>query len=116
MSSRKPAYCLHKPTGRAYVRLVRDGKRETIYLGLHGTRESRDRYDELISEWLVDRDVDSITITVGELSLRFDEWARTYYQHRDGTPTGTDRNIREAMRFVNRLFADIRARDFGERT
>ncbi len=43
-----PGYRLHKPSGQAYVRI--NGKFH--YLGLHGSSESRDRYDELIADWL----------------------------------------------------------------
>ena len=37
--SDKPAYCLNKPSARAFVKI--DGPR--FYLGTHGTPESRDR-------------------------------------------------------------------------
>ena len=43
-----PSYRLHKPTKQALVTL--DGRE--IYLGLHGTSASRERYDQLIAEWL----------------------------------------------------------------
>ena len=46
-AKRKPAYGLHKPSGQARVRI--DG--EDHYLGVYGTPESRDRYDDLIAEW-----------------------------------------------------------------
>ena len=46
-TKRKPSYLLHKPTGQARVRI--DGK--DIYLGEYGTPESRDRYDDLMTEW-----------------------------------------------------------------
>lgn len=105
----QPAYTFHKPTGQARVRI--DGKDH--YLGLHGSPESRDRYDELIRNWQLRQSVDVCTITLGELSLRFDEWARRYYRHPDGTPTGTDRNVRDAMKYVNQLYANVRVRDFG---
>jgi hypothetical protein len=38
--AREPGYCLHKPSGKAYVNLV--GK--VHYLGVHGTDESKERY------------------------------------------------------------------------
>ncbi|MDX1930274.1 MAG: hypothetical protein SFV81_27360 [Pirellulaceae bacterium] len=47
----EPGYCLHKPTGRAYVNLV--GK--VVYLGLHGTEESKRKYEQVNAEWLVNR-------------------------------------------------------------
>ena len=49
--AREPGYCLHRPTGQAYVNL--GGK--VIYLGEHGTDESRERYNRVKAEWLVNR-------------------------------------------------------------
>ena len=43
-----PKYCLHKPSGRAYVRI--GGK--TYYLGKHGSETSRHEYDRIISEFI----------------------------------------------------------------
>ena len=43
---RRPAYQLHKATGQAKVRI--DGR--DFYLGLYGSPESRERYDELVAE------------------------------------------------------------------
>ena len=45
---RQPKYCLHKPTGQAYVRL--GGK--VIYLGKHDTPESLAAYDRWVAAWL----------------------------------------------------------------
>jgi hypothetical protein len=47
-SPRIPSYRCHKPTGLAVVWL--DGR--DIYLGDHGTPESRERYRHVIAEWL----------------------------------------------------------------
>ncbi len=47
----EPGYCKHKSTGQAYVNL--GGK--AIYLGTHGTEESKERYNRLKAEWLVNR-------------------------------------------------------------
>jgi len=43
-----PKYCLHKSTGRAFVRI--DGK--TYYLGKHGSTASRLEYDRIIAEFI----------------------------------------------------------------
>jgi hypothetical protein len=67
---------LHRPTGQARVRI--DG--HDSYLGPHGSRESRDRYDELVSEWLASNDDRTrFALTIDELSLLFLEHAKTYY-------------------------------------
>ncbi len=47
-TKRKPAYLLHQATGQARVRI----DRKDHYLGVFGSQESRDRYDDLIAEWL----------------------------------------------------------------
>ena len=46
-SKRHPAYCLHKASGQAVVRI--DGKNH--YLDKHGSPESRARYNQLIATW-----------------------------------------------------------------
>ena len=47
MPVRTPSYRLHKPTGQAVVTL--DGR--DLYLGRHGSPESRTEYDRLVTEW-----------------------------------------------------------------
>ena len=42
---RKPRYCLHKATGRAYVRI--DGKQ--VYLGRFGSPESKRKYVQFLN-------------------------------------------------------------------
>lgn len=46
--SLKPAYCVDKVTGRAFVRIAR----YKTYLGVPGSQESLDRYDRVIGEWI----------------------------------------------------------------
>ena len=46
--SRIPGYLFHKASGQAIV--VLNGRMS--YLGEHGSEESRQEYDRLISEWL----------------------------------------------------------------
>lgn len=48
-----PSYCLHKPSGRAYVTLPDPvtGKRRVEYLGDHGTIESHQEYARVIKAW-----------------------------------------------------------------
>ena len=44
--SRVPAYCLHKPSGRAYVRI----RGKVIYVGEYGSADSKQEYGRLIAE------------------------------------------------------------------
>lgn len=89
---RKPSYLLHKPTGQARVRV--DGRDH--YLGEYGSPASRDRYDDLLSEWLSRRgDVRRYTLTVDELALLYLDHARRYYRKND-EPTSEVNSIRLA--------------------
>jgi hypothetical protein len=50
--STPPSYRLHKPSGKAVVTLP-DGRggRKDVYLGLHGSPESRREYERIVIEW-----------------------------------------------------------------
>lgn len=68
-----PAYCQHKPTGQAFVRLSVDGKRKTVYLGTYNSRESLERYDQVVGDWLARRPAPATTTgpLVRDLAERF---------------------------------------------
>ena len=92
---------LHKPTGQARVRI--DGK--DVYLGPYGSPESRDRYDEIITEWFARQgEISACTLTIDDLCLMFLDFAQGYYRRKDGTPTGTVGNVRSALRYLVQLF------------
>ena len=78
--AREPGYCHHKPTGQAYVRL--SGK--VYYLGAYGSPESKDRYNRLKAEWLVNRHVGVFARPAGpslaEACLAYLDHAETYYR------------------------------------
>ena len=44
-----PKYCLHKPSGRAYVRI----RGKVVYIGAYGSAESQQEYGRLIAEFAV---------------------------------------------------------------
>lgn len=48
-SPRIPKYRLHRPSGQAVPRF----NGVDCYLGKHGSQESRDEYDRLLSEWVI---------------------------------------------------------------
>ena len=86
-----PKYCLHKPSGRAYIR-IRDHVR---YIGKHGTPESLEAYGRIIAELATQAEssigVQSISvdgITVVELADAYWQFCQGYYRKTDGTPSG----------------------------
>ena len=108
---RKPTYLLHKPTGQARVRV--GGK--DVYLGAHGSPESRARYDELVSDWFTrNGDARAFTLTVDEFCLLYLEHARQHYR-KGGNVTSEYGGVRQALRYLVKLCGSSRAREFGPR-
>ena len=78
--AREPGYCLHKPTGQAYVNL--GGK--VVYLGQHGAEEFRRKYETVKAEWLVNRhsaefSPNSTGPTMADICLAYLDHAKKYY-------------------------------------
>jgi integrase len=112
MPERIPKYRLHRPSGQAVVTV---GGRD-VYLGKHGSRESRDEYDRVVGEWLASRPARRAARphdrSVGGLLRAYLAWADGYYR-KDGRPTSEPGNIRAALRPLRRLYGVTPARDFG---
>ena len=111
-----PSYCLHRPSGKAVVRL--NGRDH--YLGPHDTEESRQAYDRVIAEWLASgRRVEHThevavqpTLSVNEVLLAFVEFAERYY--RDGDQVSKEVvNFKLALRPVKQLYGHTSADQFG---
>lgn len=114
---RIPKYRLHKPSGLAAVRL--NGR--DVYLGQHGTAESRAQYDAVIADWLAGRRgaIPGLAprsgrndSTISELVLAFLAHAETYYI-KNGTQTGEVDCLRFSMRPIVELHGRTRVGDFG---
>jgi integrase len=122
MSSRKsvPTYRRHKKSGQAIVTLPDGfGNRKDFYLGPYGSAGSRREYSRLIEEWEscgqrlpAAGEPHKFDLTVNELILAYWKWAQARYV-KDGKPTSEQDSIRQAMRFVRKLYGDTRAREFG---
>jgi integrase len=112
MSRRTPSYCLHKASGQAVVRI--EGR--DCYLGKFGTPQSHAEYDRLVGEWLANgrrlNTPDVAGPSVNEVMLAYVRHVETYYV-KDGRPTSEVGTIKQALRFVKRLYGDTPARDFG---
>ena len=107
--ARELGYCLHKPTGQAYVRF--NGKLH--YLGEYGTEESKERYNRLKAEWLVSRHTGRFTTksgpTVADFCLAYLDHAEGYYGARSSELV----NLKLAIRPMSKLYATAQASDFG---
>lgn len=96
----RPAYLLHKPSGKARVRI--DGK--DYYLGEHGSPESWQAYYQLLADRCgtvapaIEAKSGGKRITVGELALAFVQWAKDYY----GPKSSQIYCIRSALRPLER--------------
>ncbi len=109
-----PKYCLHKPSGRAYVRI----RGKVIYLGEYDSPESTGEYGRLIAEFAAHRGASSGPIgksggiTVVEVIAPFLDHAAAYYR-KDGKPTDHIKSIRPAMRILRELYGHTPSADFG---
>ena len=113
MSTRIPKYRCHKGSGQAIVQI--NGKR--IYLGKHGSAKSKERYRQLIAEFLskgrvaTDSEASS-SPTINELILAYFKFAKTYYV-KNGRPTDELGGIRAVMKVLRRMYGHSVATEFG---
>jgi len=120
MSVRIPKYRLHKGSGQALVQI--NGER--IYLGKHGTEQSREKYRRIVAEslgktkhspsWPPRNDQNGAVLLVGGLILEFWRFAEEYYQ-RDGKPTSELGCLRDALKPLRDLYGRTAAAKFGPR-
>jgi integrase len=113
-STRPPSYRKHKASGQAVVTI----DRKDHYLGVHGTPESRLRYERLISAWMQGEPVpsreseSSNDITVAEVCVQYLRWAEGYYV-KDGQPTSEIHNVKHAIKALRESYASLPAREFS---
>jgi integrase len=117
LANRLPQVRLHKPSGQARVRI--DGRE--IYLGKFGSAEAKERYDQVVAEWLANQRrlparpaaEESQGTTVGEVLIAFWSHAIVHYRDPDGSQTGEARNYRDAVRPLRQLYNRLPAAKFG---
>jgi integrase len=117
LTRKLPSLCYHKASGQAVVTL---GGRD-IYLGLWGSPASRVEYERVIGEWLVSRQAPqkapeskaSADPTIFEILAAFWKHAEQHYRDAGGQPTDEQKNIKDAVRPVKRLYGKTSAKAFG---
>ncbi len=129
-AKKPPSYLLHKPSGRARVRL--NGR--DIYLGAYGTPESREAYHRLVAAWERngrESPPQNADLTVRELSLRADQQSRgggdlsvnelvlAYVRHaelyyrKNARQTHEVQTVKAAMKRLTAVYGLAPAVDFG---
>jgi integrase len=117
--SDRPAYLLHKQSGRA--RVVIDGKQKLLP-GLYDSPESRAAYDVLVGTWLTNGRALPVVAeaptgpTVAMIALAFWKHASTFYVDAQGQPTGEAVNFKYALRPLRRLYGATPAAAFGPKS
>ncbi|MEM9702665.1 MAG: recombinase XerD, partial [Planctomycetota bacterium] len=120
--ARVPGYRLHKPSGQARVYL--DGRH--VYLGKHGSSESREQYARLIAEQFAGPSGSQSSsargtasgpsaafgLSVNELLVAYLDFAEVYYSA-DGEPTRECRSVKEALKPLKELYGRTPAAEFG---
>jgi hypothetical protein len=118
MSIRIPKYRFHKGSGQALVQI--NGCR--IYLGTHGSEESKEKYQRTVAEWLSNgqtkpqppaaTDQAESPLTISELILKYWQFAKKYYS-KEGKPTKELTCMQEAIRPLRQLYGHSSAAEFG---
>jgi integrase len=112
--ARVPSYRLHKVSGQAVVTL----RGRDHYLGSHGSEASRQLYDRLLAEWLVERNKPAespkqvAAIGVVELVAAYLDFAQGYYRQ-GGQPTSEYVAVRDALKPVVELYGGVQVSEFG---
>jgi integrase len=115
MTVRKPSYRYHKARDCAVVTI--DG--HDHYLGEYDSPQSWEKYHRLVAEWMAGQNnpppqvIPAETpLTVTELVARYWKFVKGYYV-KDGKPTSEADTVRQALRFVRRLYGSTPAREFS---
>lgn len=103
---RIPAYCRHK-TGQAYVRV----KGRPKYLGIYGTPESHDAYDEFVAEFVLNAEPGSCKTLTAVLAAWWSECKRRYSKGKG--KLGGAQNWRPVIRLLREKHGEERAEDLG---
>ena len=101
-----PSYRLHKASGQAFIEL--GGRR--FYLGVHGSKASREEYERRLAEYLANGRKLPPTrtksgISCQELAVHFLQWAEGYYV-KNGVKTPTFNHCRNALSLLTKHYGN----------
>jgi integrase len=109
-STKTPSYRLHRASGRAIVTIAGHDH----YLGEFESEKSRDRYDQLIAEWLRNgrpvSDTRGAAVVGHKIAVR--ELLAIYLQNMNADGV-SQRQYRAAFRLLNRMYGETPAENFG---
>ena len=114
-----PAYSLHKPSGRAVVKV----KGRSFYLGKYGSEESQDAYARIIADLMSGRPISPPSqpdqgntpvcrVTVRQIAAGYQRYAEGYYR-KGGKPTSELSIVRSALKFLVAQHGELRGESFG---
>lgn len=112
-SSKVPSYRLHKSSGQAIVTLGG----HMVYLGPFGTPASKQKYQQVVAEFLANFEVPVThalvkTLTVVELAAAYWKFAKAYYRQ-NGEPTSSLIRVKVAIRILKETYGQSATEDFG---
>ena len=110
--AREPGYCRHKPTNQAYVNLGG----QVIYLGAYGSSESKERYNRLKAEWLINRHAAKFQPkAIRNAGPCISAICNDYLDHAEKYYAGSSEyvNLELAIQPLSELYAESPANEFG---
>ena len=117
-----PSYPKSPHHGQARITVpLTTGKRHDLYLGIHGSHESRAEHSRVLATLnahngffpVESSKPDVGGITLNEVALRFWGFAENHYRRLDGSPSGELEHFRYSLTPLLDLFGDTLANEFG---
>jgi len=112
LTTKIPKYRLHKGSGQAVVTI--DGR--DVYLGKHGSPESKAKYNQVVAEWQLNGRAlpaaHSREVTVNEVILAYLNHVKHYYV-KDGRPTSSQHEIRASLQPFHELYGANSVSEIG---
>ena len=109
-STRIPS--LRRCNNRGFVEL--NGQR--MYLGPWGAKETKEAYEQTISEWLANKkvvQVSSDVITINEICRDYWRYCEEYFLMPDGNHSSSMVILKQALKPIAETYGNTKANDFG---